>query len=384
MNPLLILFLLIGVSTANYTALSYEERPCGTDISNLWLDVVAVVDNSKVMGNGDLAQIAVLITEIFAESRIGTSIPNQPKTTRLGLVTYNWNATIQAGLDKFQSQQDVFENIFNALNSVSSTSESYLANGLVAAENVLARGPNRGNNYQKVIVLFAASYSSHSNPIAIADRLKQAGITIITMGYNNVGDPNFYQNLAKIASPNKSFTEKSLSQIGDIQGALLDSNCFCPPNWTQYRTPSANLGECISPVALTAVWNAARLSCRNQRPNAYMVNEYCPEKHDFVLQLVKNTPGFQQPYTYFIGLAYSSSGKWQWDQPNGWPQPVLQNWTNWDHGYPVSSSSMGAVQNQQKGEGAVWRNVGVWNSAAPYVCEVAACDTDNYCVDEDS
>ncbi|KAF1771489.1 hypothetical protein GCK72_003316 [Caenorhabditis remanei] len=378
MNPLLILFLLVAVSTADYTPLSYEERPCGTDMSNLWLDVVAVVDNSKVMGDEDLAETAVLITRIFGESRIGTSIPNQPKTTRLGLVTYNSTATIQAGLDKFQSQQDVIFNIFNSLNAVSSTSESYLANGLVAAENVFAKGPSRGNNYQKVILLFAASYSSQSNPIAIANRLKQAGITIITMGYNNLKDPNFYQNLVKIASPNKSIASIVSVPIDFIQEALLDSNCFCPPKWAQYYAHYTYLGECIIAVPNSTVWNAAHLSCQNLRKNAYMVNEYSQEKHDFVLRVVKSW-GFPQPYTYFTGLAYSNKGKWQWDQPAGWPQPALQQWFNWDQGYPMSASNMGVVQNVQKGESTVWRNFGQWNTAAPYICEVAACDTDTYC-----
>lgn len=35
----------------------YVDRKCGDDLSNLWLDVVAVVDNSKGMRNDGLTDV---------------------------------------------------------------------------------------------------------------------------------------------------------------------------------------------------------------------------------------------------------------------------------------------------------------------------------------
>uniref|UniRef100_A0A1I7THL8 C-type lectin domain-containing protein n=1 Tax=Caenorhabditis tropicalis TaxID=1561998 RepID=A0A1I7THL8_9PELO len=122
------------------------------------------------------------------------------------------------------------------------------------------------------------------------------------------------------------------------------------------------------------------MNCRNRKEgNAYLVNEFNQAKHNFVLQAVKNTSGFAQPYTYHIGLSMVA-GTWIWDQPVTWSQPALQKWTNWGSGYPIASSSMSAVQNVQSGYQTYWQNTGLYTGGSKYVCETYTCDTDKYCV----
>lgn len=43
---------------------SYTDRRCGEDLGNLWLDVVAVVDNSIGMTNGGLTSVGKLIAKM--------------------------------------------------------------------------------------------------------------------------------------------------------------------------------------------------------------------------------------------------------------------------------------------------------------------------------
>uniref|UniRef100_A0A1I7UTF7 VWFA domain-containing protein n=1 Tax=Caenorhabditis tropicalis TaxID=1561998 RepID=A0A1I7UTF7_9PELO len=384
------LILLVGAIAcqADYDPRSYVDRKCGQDLGNLWLDIVAVVDNSHGMtddGLGDVA--ATLCTIVSSGTRIGTNYTDA-RSTRLALVTYNSQASTNADLNKFQNLDDVYNNVYPALSSVAKTDNSFLANGLAMAEQVFDDGEvgNFRANYKKAVIVFASSYqkSGDFDPVHVAERMKSSGIKIITVAYDR-GDGALLKELGNIASPRYNFTNKEDGLLENIQQALLEINCFCPNDWVQYRTSftdisSAPFGICVQPITIAANWRAAQMNCRNRKEgNAYLVTEFNQAKHDFVLQAVRNASGSAQPYIYHIGLNMIS-GQWIWDQPATWPQPALQNWTGWAPNYPVASSSMSAVQNVQSGYQTVWQNTGLYTSGNKYVCETYTCDTDKYCV----
>ncbi|CAP33694.2 Protein CBG15368 [Caenorhabditis briggsae] len=363
----------------------YITRPCGQDLSNLWLDVVAVVDNSQGMTNDGLTAIAANIASVFSEgTKIGTN-SNDPRTTRLGLVTYSSKATKNAYLDKFQSIDDLYDNIFTDLATVSQTDDSNLETGLEAAEEILEAGKNEKRKfYKKLILIYASTFNRNGEAISIANRLKSAGTKLVTVAYDQGGgDEQLADGLAQISSPRFNFTNNNQALIGNIQMAMLEANCFCAPTWTQYRqyysdSTSPPGGVCIQPVGLTAVWRAARISCANRFKNSYLADEFTQHKHDFIFDSIKNTRGFQVPYSYHIGLTLSN-GSWSWDRPNGWEQPVVQHWFGWDSGFPISTSSRTSGANFGNGSDAEWQNIGAMNIGLNYVCETATCDTDNYC-----
>ncbi|EFO94293.1 hypothetical protein CRE_03438 [Caenorhabditis remanei] len=372
--------------SADYSALSYTDRQCGNDSANLWLDVVVVVDNSQGMTSNGLTDIASNIGSVFAQSRIGTTNYLDPRTTRVALVTYNSDSYTNADLNQFQSTGDLFNNVFSALATLSSTDQSYLETGLSTAEQLLKAGKNQFNraHFKRVVIVYASAYEGEGEraPMPVADRLKGDGVKIITVAYDQRGDGALLDQLAKIASPRMNFTNNR-DLVPQVQGALYEANCFCPDDWVQYRqtfgdVTSQPYGTCIQPVGLTAVWQAAKLGCANRRQNTFLVNEYTPHKHNFVLKSASVTSGFSQPWKYHIGLNWRN-GNWTWDQPTGWPQPVLQQWYNWIQGYPVSSSSMSGCMNVQSGFGTGWKNIALYTESANYVCETASCDTDNYC-----
>lgn len=66
----------------------------------------------------------------------------------------------QADLNQYQSLDDVYDNVFRALSSVSTSEESYLANGLARAEDVLEAGKQGYNrtHYQRVVIVYASAY----------------------------------------------------------------------------------------------------------------------------------------------------------------------------------------------------------------------------------
>ncbi|CAP33691.1 Protein CBG15364 [Caenorhabditis briggsae] len=307
------------------------------------------------MTDEGLDSVAANLASVFsAGTRIGTS-PSEPRTTRLGLVTYNSRAQQNADLNKFQSLDDLYEGVF-------------------------------GSHFQKVVVIYASSYrgTGEQDPLPVANRLKTSGVRIITVAYDQGGDGTLLRQLSQVASPGFNFSsaENEGNIIGQVQGALLESNCFCPNDWIQYRqfysdTNSYRYGVCFQPVTLTAVWKAAKKSCANRWNNSYLVNEFNLSKHNFILDIVNSTVGFHQPFSYHIG-GNKVGGVWKWDRPTGWEQPELKKWYNWEDGYPIASSTLNAILNQQTGQ-AKWENIDMLKTAANYVCETASCDTDNYC-----
>ncbi|UMM17757.1 hypothetical protein L5515_014149 [Caenorhabditis briggsae] len=123
---------------------------------------------------------------------------------------------------------------------------------------------------------------------------------------------------------------------------------------------------------------------RNHWNKAHLVNEYTQTKHDYVLQVVRNNTAFKQPYTYFIGLSYVN-GNWQWEQPDGMDPIVVQNWSDWNPGFPTASSTATVGVNVQTSPSSMstgWQNTRK-DLASMYVCEVASCDSTNYCTAED-
>ncbi|EFP12285.1 hypothetical protein CRE_04177 [Caenorhabditis remanei] len=384
---ILILLYLFGVY-ADYSPLSYVDRPCGTDLSNLWLDVIAVVDNSRGMTNKGLSNVASSILSVFGENtRIGSNSV-EPRTTRLGLVTYNSVASQKADLNQYQSIADAYTGVFDALSTTVDTIQSYLATGLALAERMLVDQTVNSTraHYKRVMIVYASEYNGNgeSDPLPLAERLKLSNINIITVAYEQPGSVGLLQGLTQIASPGFSFSSEFVAGniVKEVQNALLQSNCFCP-DWIQYRgsysdPASSRYGVCLLPVGVPVVWAAAKIECSNRWNNSYLATEFNQAKHDFIFNAAQGSYFQQNPYQYHIGLNFVN-GAWVWDQPAGQPQVNLKSWFNWGTGFPNSPASQSAVSNIQSALTTKWNNVGTFTTPASYICETYSCDTDNYC-----
>uniref|UniRef100_A0A1I7UTF6 VWFA domain-containing protein n=1 Tax=Caenorhabditis tropicalis TaxID=1561998 RepID=A0A1I7UTF6_9PELO len=374
----MLLFFLFAFSNA-----ALVDRQCGSNLQNLWLDVVAVIDNSDAMTQSSMQSVIATVATVFEYGTVIGTDPNNPKTTRVGIVTYNSQATVKADLDKYRSIDDFADNVANDIGIVSSSGESYLATGLEAAEELLfSNEEDPRGHYRKVIIVFAADFggTGQLNPVPIAERIQTSGVTIITVSYTQ--DPYVLEGLQKVASPHNNFTSGGQDLISNIQNSLLQSNCFCRSYWRQYRLSypdywTPKFGVCLQPFSQPATWKTAQLFCRNQTKNGYLANEYTQNKHDFIFNMTQNA-GFPQPFNYHIGLFFNAN-KWVWDQPEGWTQPNVSDFMYWSPGYPTSSGSNSGGVNYQMGGGVAWRNIPLYTYPAYFVCEVASCDTDNYC-----
>ncbi|PIC54157.1 hypothetical protein B9Z55_003527 [Caenorhabditis nigoni] len=373
------------------------DRQCGNDTTNIWLDVVVVVDNSYGMTNDGLQEVAAIITSVFRSTRIGINYTT-PRTTRVGVVTYNDETTVNADLNRFQSYDDFANGISQDLGSVSTSEQSYLSIGLQAAEQLLnfQSFNTIRSYYKKVVIVYASTYqrTQDLDSVPVANRLTEDGVYIITVAYDRGGDEKMLYKLAEIATPGMAYNTTgsgSPALVHNIQQSLLQANCFCPDGWEQYRTSfssrfSYHYGQCLKAFTIPATWNDSRMICRNQMTNSYLATETSKAKHDFILDYVKNQEGMDTLYKYNIGLSWSTIENWWiWEQPAGMAPvpngPPVYNgaYTNWGAGWPIVGSPMIGVQNVQSGTQSCWQNILQSTGSSPYVCEVYSCDTDNYC-----
>ncbi|CAL2031856.1 unnamed protein product [Caenorhabditis brenneri] len=94
----LIFFLLLVIGGSASSSTVY--RKCGSDINNLWLDIVLVIDNTKIL---QMDEVYPTIQSMFGASvRIGTGYQD-PRSTRVAIVTYNEKAEVVADFNKFKS-----------------------------------------------------------------------------------------------------------------------------------------------------------------------------------------------------------------------------------------------------------------------------------------
>uniref|UniRef100_A0A1I7T3T0 VWFA domain-containing protein n=1 Tax=Caenorhabditis tropicalis TaxID=1561998 RepID=A0A1I7T3T0_9PELO len=200
---------------------SITDRACGTDVTRMWLDIVFVVDNSK---NMNLYGVYNTISNLFSSfTQIGTGY-SDPRSTRVGFITYNYNATDVADLYKLQSYSDLYNQIqLLSTTPLSRDSHSYIDQGLGAAIRMVNATGGLRDNYKKVVVIFTSQYDYYySYPEDQAKYLKSTGVTIMTV--NTGGDDNTAENLRdKIASTGMAFAMTDGNTTAELQRALLAS-----------------------------------------------------------------------------------------------------------------------------------------------------------------
>ncbi|PAV57140.1 hypothetical protein WR25_26161 [Diploscapter pachys] len=320
-------------------------------MSNLWLDIVVAIDNSRNMDEEILFEVDANIATVFAQSnitqvlgqttRVGivtygqTAVVVLGQTTRVGIVTYGQTAVVNYNLTAFNDTGTFMNAIFDVTKNFT-TDTSYIYTGLATALTVLHDGRVNGkrDNVQQAIILYASHYviqEQEEDPVQFAQQIKEDGIGIITVAFNQFGDGDVLAELAKLATPGMAFNDIDTDLVGEIQGGLCQLNCFCPTGWAQYTSQfvlvsARRFGLCLQPSDQDAMWTAAKIGCQNLDNSAYLVSEFDRAKHNFTYHFFNNMAGIPGPYIYHIGLSWdASSQQWMWEQPVNQPKIPLTN-----------------------------------------------------------
>ncbi|UMM16264.1 hypothetical protein L5515_013354 [Caenorhabditis briggsae] len=340
---------------------SISDRPCGNDTSNLWLDLVLVIDNSQPTNT-----IYETISGIFgAQSRIGTHYED-PRSSRVAIITYNNDATTVAQFPTFKSLDQLKTELTVLKNDGTSGNESYLDTGLSSAQAILNKTEDR-MNYKKVVLVFASAYDLlYDRPDYISHALKSNGVTVITVYTGN--DKTVKGQLKSVASDGFAF-QMSVNTTTDLQNALTMINCFCFDywTWTQYN----HFGTCMLYPGVKGNQKAARKYCKSLGLPSNLATEFNEDKRKFSYKFI-NSFDDDSINSYWNGLI-SENSTWYWDQPKGQPLIPL------DPSSGSISTSTGCVADVKHSDGSVaWTPISCSNSFY-FLCEAKACDTDNYC-----
>uniref|UniRef100_A0A9J2NZS2 C-type lectin domain-containing protein n=1 Tax=Ascaris lumbricoides TaxID=6252 RepID=A0A9J2NZS2_ASCLU len=375
----------------------YAERACACQPSKLYLDIVVAIDSSLSMTKEGLIQVAADLATLFLPMNV-SSESAQGQFIRVALVAFADNAVIVGDLNKYHNYASLVEGLFTIDYHGGKTLN--IEAGLKAASTVL----ESSRHYAKtVILLYSSAYRSaklqyrisheeffsaggFADPNAIANQIKESGTKIITIAFRQQPEGTLVKKLGHLSSPNFAFGSMDTSIIAKITNAFCQVNCYCKNNWIQFaddlQNPNSVYGECLRFMDIDASWFAAHFACPAMANGAHLTSELTQHKHDFIHQYAKSAMStLQWPFEYHIGLHYNQSARaYFWEGPNKTELPYdMASLNYWNSGYPnASAGDCVSVVTGSRPNGGL-QNGNCFTKPMRYVCQVAACDTENFC-----
>ncbi|CAJ0604747.1 unnamed protein product [Cylicocyclus nassatus] len=335
----------------------HYERECQCTPSKLWLDVVVLFDNSLSMEEYELGLMLAETSTILDPATISRG---EGHHCRVGTITYGGDAKIR-----------IWEI------GMANDSTKSLTAGLLAADQVFREGRVNGlrKNVKEVIIVYATDFNGRHLEGAkeLAHQLKKSGKNIIIVAFEQGGSGA--SELMQIASEGFYFTNRIPNLAGEIQHALCDVNCFCYEIWVQYKLDDINYGSCLRIGGFKLDWENAHDACKHlSRGRGHLATAFDIGKHNFTAMLIRNDPRIGAPYKCHIGSD---------------PEKICLKNTAlplmWNQGFPDLRGNAKCVLLTAQTSAELelgWQNevCNSWSARHHYVCQMDACDTDNYCL----
>ncbi|KAH7726109.1 CLEC-62 protein [Aphelenchoides avenae] len=361
------------------------ERKCPCTASQIWLDIILVLDVSASMSQEGLAFAEGALATIFGELTVAQTLK---QTSRVAIIPFSTNASVYADLNKYNDVNELMNELFEI--PLQGDNDVNLLAGLQAAEDLL-QDTAKIKNRKSVVIVFTSAYRTggYGDPQTIASQIKEDGHTLMTVAYVQNGlSGDDVSKIGALASPGYGFNSSDSNFTGNVIQGFCQTNCFCRDNWIQYssdfKTTGTRYGECLRFATADASWFAASQVCPATAPGAYLAAEFSKEKHKFNNDYARSVWDKRGTPNYFVGLSYQSAlGGYAWQQSKGQPLVPLNTngYTAWGAGYPDNSGGKNCVKVVQYGFTATWQNVNCYAESTRYICQVNTCDTDNYCED---
>ncbi|KAF8381564.1 hypothetical protein PRIPAC_70706 [Pristionchus pacificus] len=354
------------------------DYSCGCDLTNgiasfssdLWLDVIFLVDVSKSMDSVNLNKASSLIQSITNSMNIqndGTpsdSNSTSIKYSRVGIIAVSDSAQIIADLSS------PFPNSINF--NPSNSPEANIGNGIDTSIDMFSRASNRTSR-QLIYIITASDSSSTSFKIKFTqasalqsspgDSFKNSGGIIAVTDVS----PSKVPSLVDLSSPGYYNLGFRNNINLDLQ-MICDANCFCPQYQTGFsddsderETPSRG---CYISQPITATFSLAMDYCSSSGSLLSTVHD--DQKEYFLIGVISQ---FGAKTPFWIG--YENNGKdWEWiDNSNS-------TYTKWASGQPNIGSC--AYEIQTTGFNSAWYSDNCSNEHN-FICEKSPCSVSNFC-----
>uniref|UniRef100_A0A1I7V4B7 VWFA domain-containing protein n=1 Tax=Caenorhabditis tropicalis TaxID=1561998 RepID=A0A1I7V4B7_9PELO len=291
------------------------ERECQCILNNLWLDVFLIIDDSTSMGSAGLLEVASNVNSVFGYSQIRVG-SNYPDQRGTRVSVITYNKA--ATIRANLSDLNSTDQLTSMVYSLkqNDSSVSNLQEQLMMMYND-ENGPR--NNTRTLIIIYAGDYKDVGVPTIaqLGAQLQENLVTIVTVADISRNDRQQIEHLKSLASNGDGFNINDDYVSEEVQKAM----------------------------------------CRDY---------------------FKSLSSQPEPYKYHIGLHYVNNGYF-WEQADGLPLVPLANPL-----FPLPTkpvSTLQCVSNLEKMDTKemAWSNENCFNEKRPSMCEVDACDTENYC-----
>ncbi|GMT11163.1 hypothetical protein PFISCL1PPCAC_2460, partial [Pristionchus fissidentatus] len=348
------------------------DYSCGCDLtkgkadfaSDIWLDIIFVVDVSQAIGNGNLSQASTNIESIMNSLKLEDSNSTDSKYSRVGLV---------AASDKSEIIFDLSTPYKGAINlKMANAYYADISSGISTAMEMFSRASKRSSrqlifiisasdsSYPSFKINFSQSKSSQTSP---ADMFKSGGGVIVVTDLDVFGIPS----LRNYASPGYVDVGLNTNFNIDLQ-TLCDANCFCAPGQVAFTTNEKNAPNrgCYSSPSTATTYQSAKSIC--QSGNAILSTSHDDAKQYFLLQIMAQ---YGTKKAAWIG--YEKNGN-----NYEWIDASISPYTNWASGEPNSNKGNCVYSVQTTGFNSAWYAESC-SVDHLFVCEKAPCAVNNYC-----
>uniref|UniRef100_A0AC34RAY9 VWFA domain-containing protein n=1 Tax=Panagrolaimus sp. JU765 TaxID=591449 RepID=A0AC34RAY9_9BILA len=345
--------------------------PCSTNSTNAWLDLYFVIDVSDKMTEENFVILSGQLATLFDGLTIGQT-PKQ--STRVGIITYASNATVQLNLtacNAFRLTNIIFD--LDAYHQPNDTG----TNIKFALETVLDLKKKEQSYRPMAIIIVAADYDKDNSedPTQIAEIIKQDGIAILTIAFE--ASIVVSAELKKLSTLGYAYENIDPQLFDKLFLALTQINCFCPPKTYQFKIYNDTTGshttfaDCLygSDGALDPA--IAERICEGS--GAVLASVTSVPKLDFIIDnVIHETMPKSKQFT--VG-AHLVDDQWVWFGYNGTVYPVGD--------YPViPTNEQGSYTYFNNSFGFNWGihlQDGGFKNAKSYICQSRACDADFLC-----
>lgn len=186
---------------------------CGDPKCQVPLELALLVDGSGSISASDFSlmkQFAVKVTKQFSLGK---------NDVRIGVVQFSDRAVVHQQLSDDATQ--VIKSI-EGMNQIRSGTN--MDNGLIAVRDMI-KSQGRMGVISSVIMFTDGVPDAGTDPVAVADTLKRAGIEVYTVGVGSGVNPGLLKKIASVPPETHAFLADSFAKLQELLTALMTVTC---------------------------------------------------------------------------------------------------------------------------------------------------------------